>query len=325
MARVSRVFPTARGLYAHMLAVSALGATYDAFGPIEGPLVGVWRRPVDRESPLWGAVNLCAGDNTAAFTILQWTADSAEERIYVSTLDAVGALEVPRYVLDTRVASRDIQRMWVNDSYLLAEIQPDLSLHLWRLDQETFQIVDDREIVPGLPQTEFLVGDRVFYEAWNDVDETRLAMAGWDLPTRAIVDIDPADVKGFATDGRDMAWLQLFDRAPDGTYGRVELWTMPYSDAPDVVRDARLVNADFPERSNSPLLGGGWYVLDQDVPGEEVLGLVALHPLHGGSARYFRPPDGANVTGILYVDETNLFVRSGPDLYWVDPRELPEL
>jgi hypothetical protein len=232
-------------------------------------------------------------------------------------------VESPHYVVDLRVRGRGIQRMWVNDSYLLAEIQPDLSLYLWRLDQETFQIVDDREIVPGLPQTEFLVGDRVFYEAWNDVDETRLAMAGWDLPTRAIVDIDPADVKGFATDGRDMAWLQLFDRAPDGTYGRIELWTMPYSDNPDVATDARLLDPTFPLRPGDPLVGGGWYVYLRQDPG--MTARVVLHPLHGGSQRYFETPDGANITDRLYVDEANLFVRSGPDLYWVDPRELPEL
>lgn len=322
-ARPIEVFSTNDGLWAETIAVGATGAVYDGLGPVAGPLAGVWRRPLRSIADggvSFGAAWHTASQGTAAFSVTHNHDGAFDERIYVAPLNEIGAAESPRYVVDMRVRGRAFQRMWVTDTAVLGEVQPDLSLYLWRLDQDTFQVADDREAVPGLPQSEFLVGDRVFYEAWNDLDETRLAMTGWDLPTRAVVDIDPADVKGFATDGRDMAWLQLYDRDLEGNYGRIELWTMPYSDDPNPSASATMIDSAFPLRAGDPLVGGGWYVY---------VGLdttrVVLHPLRSGPRRYFRTPDGANVTGHLYVDETNLFVRSGPDLYWVDPRELPEL
>lgn len=322
-ARAIRIYRTARGLWAWMMAVSATREVYDAIGPLEGPLAGIWRRPLRNivgGGASFGAAWHVASEGSAAFAVKHNHEGHFDERVYVAPLEEIGAVEEPRYVVDMRVSGRGFQRMWVNDDHVLAEVQPDLSLYLWRLDQDTFRVVDDRVAVPGLPQNEFLVGGRVFYEAWASLDETRLAMTSWEGPTRSVVDIDPDDVKGFATDGVDLAWLQLYDRDEDGDYARIELWTMPFSEEPDLA-DARLVDAAFPYRVEA-LVGGGWYVYYWREP--EEIGRVVLHPLHGGPQRYFQTPDGANVTALLYVDATNLFVRSGPDLYWVDPRELPE-
>ena len=326
-ARPYAIFATERGIWSWMLAVSTTRETYDAIGPIEGPLAGIWRRPLRDLADggvSFGATWQTASQATAAFAVTHVHDGLYDERVYVAPLDDIGAVESPRYVVDLRVRGRGIQRMWVNDSYLLAEIQPDLSLYLWRLDQETFQIVDDRAAVPGQPQNEALVGGRVFYEAWNALDETRLAATGWDLPTRPVVDLTPSDIGAFLTDGRDMAWLQLHDQDVDGNYARIELWTMPYADDPDVASNARVLDSAFPVRAYEPLLGGGLYAYYWREP--EGVGRVTVVPLSAtGPLRYFQTPDGANISALLYLDSTNLIVRSGPDLYWVDPRELPEL
>ncbi len=325
-ARPSRIFSTREGPWAWMLAVSAAGHTYDAVGPVAGPLAGIWRRPlrnIAEGGASFGASWHTASQGTAAFAVSHDHDGAHDERVYVAALHDIGAAEVPRYVVDMRVNGRGFQRLWVSDIAVLGEVQPDLSLYLWRLDQDTFQVADDRDAVPGLPQNEFLVGDRVFYEAWASLDETRLAMTGWDLPTRAVVDITPDDVGAFVTDGVDMAWVQLYDQDIEGNYGRIELWGMPVSAEPDPAGHATLIVADMPIRPYEPLLGGSLYAYYRREEG--MIGTVTVIPLRGGPSRTFQTPDGANITALLYLDETNLFVRSGPDVYWVDPRELPEI
>jgi hypothetical protein len=322
--RVVRVFRTSLGLWAAFFG-GGPEQSYDGIGPIEGPLAGLWQRPL-RPAGL-GGVSLgvhepCASQGTAAFALDVSLGGSHEEWFYAAPLAEIGQAEDPLWRVDMAVEGRGAQHLQVDDGYLLADIQPDRSQYLFRFGEDGFQVID-RRTVPGIPENVTLLGGHVIWEAWASLDETRLVSGGWDRAERALVDVDPGDVKGFASDGVDLAWLQLYDRDLDTLdYARRELWTARYH--PDATPfEPRLVDPDFPTRSTITNVGGGWFVIVNgpvDRPGH-----VELRPLHGGPVLRFDTPDGATINEVLYVDAENLIVRSGATRYWVDPRELPAL
>lgn len=259
-ATISAVFRTRAGLWARFLG-GTFEEAYDAIGPIEGPLAGVWRRPL-RSRGLggvsFGVHEPCASQGTAAFALDVSLGGSYEEWLYAAPLSEIGQVEEPLWRVDMAARGRGVQDLQVDDEFLLADIQPDRSQYLFRFGYERFQIVDRRDVVPGIPgDTALLPGGQVLWEVWASLDEVRLAIGGWDRPERALVDIDPGDVKGFSTDGVDLAWLQLYDRDLETLqYARRELWTARYH--PDATPfEPRLVDAHFPTRSTVTRTGGG--------------------------------------------------------------------
>lgn len=326
--RVVRLFRTDGGLWAAFFGGTP-EQSYDGIGPIDGPLAGLWQRPL-RSAGLggvsFGVHEPCASQGTAAFALDVSLGESHEEWFYAAPLSEIGLAEEPLWRVDMAVAGRGVQDLQVDDEFLLADVQPDRSQYLFRFGHERFQVVDHRDVAPGIPDNAALLPrGQLVWEAWASVDEVRLASGGWDRPERALIDVDPGDVKGFSTDGVDLAWLQLYDRDLETLqYARRELWTARYH--PDATPfEPRLVDAHFPTRSTITRTGGGWFVMNRSLDDAGTRTRVELHPLHGGPVRYFVEPGERSINEVLYVDAENLIVRSGATRYWVDPRELPTL
>jgi hypothetical protein len=147
-----------------------------------------------------------------------------------------------------------------------------------------------------------LVGDRVYYELWGD--HIRVWTGTIDEPAHVLIDVTPAEVRYFETDGTTMTWLQGYDYDWDTlTFARLELWTSPFATRAEELRP-RLVHPSF--RGLIPMaLGGHWLASQGDGPTLDII------DLRDGSRRSWTPPDAGNVADPpLYATENEVLVST---------------
>jgi hypothetical protein len=114
----------------------------------------------------------------------------------------------------------------------------------------------------GSPEVVALVGRDLFWEAWGAGYVARIFHGTVDGASLFYETPDGSDLKGFGTDGVDMAWTQGYGPHPDGvTFDRYELWTSPYTTDPALLA-LRLVSAVAFEGIGA--VGDGWYALGSD-------------------------------------------------------------
>ncbi|MBX3268698.1 MAG: hypothetical protein KF729_00470 [Sandaracinaceae bacterium] len=174
------------------------------------------------------------------------------------------------------------------------------------VDPATGRVVYLNEPLEGIPQNVTVVGPHVLWEDWADL--VRVAHA--DLGTAASLfhRADPGDVKGFGTDGVDLAWFEGYDRQPDGHYARLELWTAPYTRDPAALAPRRVRDMDL--RGGS-MYGGGWYLVRRGASaGYDIV------DVRDGSLRRL---ESGGSTLPLYVSEREIMFGS----MRFDPHELP--
>lgn len=313
----------------YMLGGDALGTgRIVGLAPLEGPLVAAWREPqrILGDDIYCAVTALAVGGGRAAF-IAQFSDSSDMSRsrawLYVATPSSIGTATEPVHEFPAGFVARDrsIHDLWVSDVLVAIQSSPDGSLYTYR-DGE-WAILTGLGTVPGLPQNVALVGDNLLWEAWVGLDDVRLVHARWGEPAAVWRDISPGDTKGFGTDGVDLAWFENHDRQPDGTYGRVELWTAGYrrdieSAVPALVRTVE------GQRSNGPAVGGGWVARFVRGPPPTWVARVEVFSLRDGTRRTFISPSGV-VTDEPFsaTDRAIMFKGGGGLIYRFDPTALP--
>jgi len=115
----------------------------------------------------------------------------------------------------------------------------------------------------GTPQPTFLVGRDVFWEDWTGGYVVRIYHGTVDGPgTVFFATPDGSDLKGFATDGIDMAWTQAYGVLPGGvTFERYELWTAPYTTDSALLAPRRVAVV---AHEGVGAVGDGWYARGSD-------------------------------------------------------------
>lgn len=112
----------------------------------------------------------------------------------------------------------------------------------------------------------FLVGRDVFWEDWTGGYVVRIYHGTVDGPgTVFFATPDGSDLKGFATDGVDMAWTQAYGVLPGGvTFERYELWTAPYTTDSTLLAPRRVAAQAY---DGAGAVGDGWYASGTTVSG----------------------------------------------------------
>lgn len=164
-----------------------------------------------------------------------------------------------------------------------------------------------------LAQSVAVVGSDVLWEDWADL--VRVAHGAPGRPGSLYHRADPADIKGFHTDGVDLAWVQGYDRQPDSSYARLELWTAPYAADPATLepRFVRLMGS-FRRRAAA---GGGWYVVMEPEPWR----IEAIRLSDGTRRRWVSSIPGALSYPPIYVSDHEILLQD-PDLIRLDPHLL---
>lgn len=289
--------------------------------PVDGPILAAWHEPqVVIDSDFYCRVTVVAvGGGRAAFAAqLSDRIDGSLSGIwlYLSTPELIGRAETPVWEFPSGFVSghRSLTRMWLSADLLALQASPDGTLYTFR-DGE-WQTLTGGTSVPGIPQNVALVGDHTLWEAWRDLDDVVLVHAPWGASSATWRDLSPDDTKGFATDGVDLAWMELHDRQPDGSYTRREVWTAPYR--PDLENiEARMVRS-LSSRRTRGVVGGGWYASQASVSTVEVVSL------RDGSIRTFTAPGGSVTGAPFYASEDEImFPGVGVDAIRFDPRLVP--
>jgi len=139
----------------------------------------------------------------------------------------------------------------------------------------------------GIPQATFLVGRDVLWEDWTDGYVVRVYHGAVDRPGAVFfASPDGSDLKGFATDGIDMAWTQAYGPRPDGvTFDRYELWTAAYVTEAALIAPRRVAIEPY---EGVGAVGSGWYMSGATVSGPQQFVRLA----DGARKRIPAPGDG---------------------------------
>lgn len=282
----------------------------------DGTCIGVWTAYDDLlPGRLCGIDAIAVGGGRAAVAGHAWIQGHPElstSLIWVAAIEDVGHTVEPSIRFGADVGNLP-QRLWVSATHVVVQT----SLGLTRMSDGStlgppvFVTADD-----GPAQDGFLYADQFSFEAWQP-DRVRLALATYgSSPAEILRAADPGDVRGFGSDGRDMAWLQGYDYDVSLGYARMELWTAPYptSTAAFTPRFVR----EIPSILNRAAVGGGWYVK------QAIGGGFDAWSLADGMQRTWTPPTGVvEDGGPHYALAHEVFVRTNSLPYRIDPSTLP--
>ncbi|MCZ7680680.1 MAG: hypothetical protein M5U28_18690 [Sandaracinaceae bacterium] len=292
--------------------------------PADGPMVAAWREPrrTDDDDVYCAVTAVAVGGGRAASVVhfSDWV-DSARSRawLYAATpAEAISRADEPVHVFPAGFVAggRTIHGLWVSGEVIAIQASEG-SLYAFR--DGTWQTLTGRDTVPGLPQNVHLVGDHLLWEAWNGLDDVRLVHARWGEPAAVWRDVSPGDTKGLGTDGVDLAWFENYDRQPDGTYARTELWTATYRRDIELLEPRSVPFSD--QRSNAPAVGGGWVALRRTSDGPQ---RVEVLDLLDGSRRIFVPSSGLVLDEPYYASAREIMFRGrGTSAIRFDPSILP--
>jgi len=223
----------------------------------DGRTIAAWRGPGLLESGVCQVGTVAVNEGHAAVALRIGVPGIAEEtQIIVGALEPASSTTEATWVLDDSVlpGSADIQNFAITSLGLTAEVQPG-GFILYFEDETQRRLSGLTSPVPGLPQSVQLVGGHLLWSAWGST--VRVAHASLTDPEEVFLETDGGDLRGFGADEEWMAWQQLYDPQPDGTFGRVELWASPYARQPEDL--APTLVTTLPNREPQARMGGGVY------------------------------------------------------------------
>lgn len=261
-----------------------------------GEALAAWRGPEFRGEGVCQVGPTAAGDGHAAMLLRIRVGTDAEMPTYHAPITGIASSTTPVGV----IAGTSGQDTVVSSTTVATELQPEGIVKVFEAGRET--ILGGTPEVPGIAQGVELVGRDVFFSEVGS--NWRVAHGSIDRPASVFFQIPGVDVRMFRTDGASMAWLQCYDFVPGAGYGRVELWTAPFTADPSAVSARRL--RDFPEY-RTYTQGGGYIAWREVRDGPQ---RVELFSLEDGARRTFIPPDSAYILGNpLYISADELVVE----------------
>ena len=288
-----------------------LAGAHDAIVDLDLGTIAAWRsRESHGDDWLCGVTRIGIGDGHASvYSAYHHFSDPDRglDRIYHAPVGSIAAETTPFAELPGW--SGGTQTLAVSRSMVAAEMQPLVLV----FTSEGRRALWTEEI-GGVPQRVHAAGDFAFW--LNFQGSVQLAWGSYEQGPDRLRDITPGRVRGFRSDGVDLAWVEIFDTPPSLT-----LYT---ARAPTDV-------GSFTPRAVGPIegiqfnqMGGGWYGTIRADP--ERIELVELAT--GRTKTWFAAP-GERIGGDhpVYVSANEVLLRGrrSTDRYWirVDPRSLP--
>jgi hypothetical protein len=127
---------------------------------------------------------------------------------------------------------------------------------------------------PGdLSSDDSVVGDAVFYSTLGVRNFISVAVGS--SPARVFIDPDDgSEAASLESDGVDMAWYQGYERGIDFLdFGRVELWSAPFTTDPAELRPRRVTVRTRPVIGSDNMVGSSYVALLAEVEGNVVVRL----------------------------------------------------
>lgn len=222
---------------------------------------------------------------------------------------------LPMFQEESPGRSRSIDALLLSATHYAFGSAPDNSLFV-RDESETTARMNG-PAAPGLLIPVRLVGDRLYFERWLAFEGPVVVSTGTiEEGPSDLIDVRPAQLREFHTDGVTMTWYQVYDYDPAaGRPGRFELWTSPLAARPEDVQPRRVRGVAGYYRGE---VGGHWYV--SQAAGYE----LDIYDLNDGSRRHWEAPDGNNILEApLYVTDDEILVTSSRNAYRIDPNSIP--
>jgi hypothetical protein len=204
-----------------------------------------------------------------------------------------------------------MQSLGISATATAAQIAPPGTIAAVR--EGEVELLNGGSLLPGTaPDPPHVVGEHILWEHWSN-ERSRLAHLGPEGPEvyYSVADED-GDVKGFDTDGEDMAWMEGYGlecTVCPGGYERVELWTAEHVTDPSALAPRKV--AELPNRITQPTVGGGYwgYRTRQELGDHRIV----LYDLDTGQKRVF-DPDNDEVKVVyppVYITEDEMLLRGG--------------
>lgn len=191
----------------------------------DGEALGAWRGP-----SAFAFDGVCqvgpsaVSDGTAVFAVHTRIDGASRFLVYHAPVEEIAEQAVPFGALD----DPGLTRVFASTTTVAVELQAAGVVQVFEEDRTAR--LGRTPAVPGAAHEVALVGHDVFFSEYGA--RWRAAHGTIDQPATPWIDVPSADVRALQVDGESFAWLQCYDRASDGSYGRVELWTAPYTNDP---------------------------------------------------------------------------------------------
>lgn len=275
-----------------------------------GRIAGAWREP---ERPATDMICLAGapvgvGDGFAAIGLEARTSSGPQFwGLYRGPLDDIGSADTPTAVLDETVlvGSNTINSLKVSATTVIGALQP-MSQVLVFEGGDMVRRAGIFSATPGTVQRMALVGRTAYWEEWGS--SVRASFASYDRAEAVFREIT-GNILSFNAAPEGFAWLEGYDRSPEGVYARVELWTAGYTEEPADLAPRSVV--ELPEYDTSGKAGGGHFAFVRRAPRQR----VEIYDLADGRHRTWYLPSGFSATAEapLYLTETEMLVAVAPE------------
>lgn len=276
----------------------------------DGTVAGAWRGPDPRaRGPddgicMVGAV--AVGEGHAALSMEVGYGELPRRSfLYHAALDAIGRATVPIAILDERVlvGTNVIQQIETSATTVAAALQPEGVVLVFEGGEQR-TLAGATSATPGIPQRIHVARRTVFWEDW--VPPVRAAYGAMARDEAVFREAVGGDIKAFNATSAEFAWLEGYDRQPDLTYGRLELWTAPFT-ADAAMLEPRLVR-------ELPVYDGGQAEAGVFAYRSYPPHRIELYDLADGRHRTWFAPEGfALFSEPIYISETEMAMSGGID------------